>query len=237
MNNLIIFIIIIILLIIFLHRLCIKQSGKLEHLTPESDEAIQNVASLYNANKMTIGQLNSTGDVNAAGNVNVTGKVVAGQIIQAPSIQTPNGSIDTLSTGQIKLGNKWILSGGKDTGGSDDYWLRFLSPAGQYYGGIAASTFYDTSMANTIKGYIDGGFGTVGSMKNIKDNTRCPDGWDLTGEFGTGSLDDCGNRCRASFPTALCAQYRKSDGHCWCKSVMGFQPGTDTNFQAKLIPY
>ena len=219
MNNLTLFVIISIFVIICLSKIYIVYcKNNLEHLTANSDEAIQNLASLYNTDQLTIGKINATGKVES-------------EQIQSKFIKTD----------RLQLGDKWILTGsGKDAAGVDDTWLRFMNP-GQTKepagGGIAVGTIYDYSMANTIKGYIDGGFGTVGSMKNIKDNTRCPDGWDLTGEFGTGSLDDCGNQCRARFPTALCAQYRKSDGHCWCKSVMGFQPGTDTNFQAKLIPY
>jgi hypothetical protein len=40
-------------------------TNKLEHLTQKSDEAIQNIASLYNKDQLTIGSLNVTGEANA----------------------------------------------------------------------------------------------------------------------------------------------------------------------------
>ena len=66
MDNLTIFVIISIFLIICLAKLyivCFK--NKLEHLTAESDEAIQNVASLYNTDQLTIGKILAKGTVQA----------------------------------------------------------------------------------------------------------------------------------------------------------------------------
>jgi hypothetical protein len=59
----IIYIIISIFLIILLAKIFIQD--KLEHLTTNSDEAIQNVASLYNKDQLTIGNLNVTSNVTA----------------------------------------------------------------------------------------------------------------------------------------------------------------------------
>ena len=44
-------------------------SRSLEHLTNQSDEAIQNLASLYNKDELTIGKLNVTGDSSVTGNI------------------------------------------------------------------------------------------------------------------------------------------------------------------------
>jgi hypothetical protein len=66
MDNFNIFVIIGIFVIICLAILCIVCfKNKLEHLTMESDEAIQNLASLYNVDQLTIGKLNATGIVQA----------------------------------------------------------------------------------------------------------------------------------------------------------------------------
>jgi hypothetical protein len=61
MNKLII--IICVFLSIFLMKL--YSIEKLEHLTNQSDEAIQNIASLYNKDQLTIGALNVTGKATA----------------------------------------------------------------------------------------------------------------------------------------------------------------------------
>ena len=57
----ILFIVIIIAIIIIYYLI---SSKKLEHLTNQSDEAIQNLASLYNEDKLTIKDLNVTGNFN-----------------------------------------------------------------------------------------------------------------------------------------------------------------------------
>ncbi|MCJ7636270.1 MAG: hypothetical protein MUO21_02140 [Nitrososphaeraceae archaeon] len=58
MDNNTIYIIIIIFVIIFLVKLFTIR--KLEHLTQSSDEAIQNLASLYNKDQLTIGTIKAT---------------------------------------------------------------------------------------------------------------------------------------------------------------------------------
>ncbi|ARF10074.1 hypothetical protein Indivirus_12_2 [Indivirus ILV1] len=143
MNQEIIYLIAVVFVIIIVIKLLTMSKAKLEHLTSTSDEAIQNIASLYNKDQMTIGNLTATGTttLNNAKLNNVTAS---------------NGNIDTIKTGKLLLGNKWILTlDGKDTQGYDDHWLRFLDTNGGYPGGIAAGTFYDASMASTIKAYID----------------------------------------------------------------------------------
>ena len=137
MNKLTLFVIISIFVIICLSKIYIVYcKNKLEHLTVNSDEAIQNLASLYNTDQLTIGKINATGKVES-------------EQIQSKFIKTD----------RLQLGDKWILTGsGKDAAGVDDTWLRFMNP-GQTKepagGGIAVGTIYDYSMANTIKGYVD----------------------------------------------------------------------------------
>ena len=66
MNNLTLFVIISIFVIICLAKLYIVYcKNKLEHLSVSSDEAIQNLASLYNTDQLTIGKLNVTDTVTA----------------------------------------------------------------------------------------------------------------------------------------------------------------------------
>lgn len=65
MNKKTMYIIAIILVVIFIVKLLTMRKSKLEHLTPTSDEAIQNLASLYNKDKLTIGSMNITGTATA----------------------------------------------------------------------------------------------------------------------------------------------------------------------------
>ena len=74
MNNFTIFIVVSIFLIIYLIKLYIISTNNTEHLTSQSDEAIQNLASLYNKDNLTIGNINATGTVTA-------GTVTAGKLI------------------------------------------------------------------------------------------------------------------------------------------------------------
>lgn len=70
------FIVIISLMLVY-YKLCYR-SLNMEHLTTQSDEAIQNVASLYNTDKLTIGNLTVTNGI-STGSLNLlpTGIIVA----------------------------------------------------------------------------------------------------------------------------------------------------------------
>ncbi len=120
-----------IIVIIFVVILAIKwlSMQKLEHLTPTSDEAIQNVASLYNKDQLTITNLTATGNTSLN---NTTIK-----------------NADTIKTGKLFLGDKWLFSGVGDAGSNDD-WLRLLKTDGTnaYYGGLAAGRLYDARIGD-----------------------------------------------------------------------------------------
>lgn len=112
MTNTIVFIIILIFLMICLA--IVYSIKNLEHFTTQSDEAIQNVASLYNKDNLTIGSMNVTGETNT-GSMNVTGDTTTG----------------SLSTKKIQLGKQFdILSGLNDS----DTYIRI------YKRGIAPNT-------------------------------------------------------------------------------------------------
>ena len=58
-NQTIIIIVVIFLIILFVKLFITKRQDNFEHLTTQSDEAVQNLASLYNKDQLTIGQLTS----------------------------------------------------------------------------------------------------------------------------------------------------------------------------------
>jgi len=133
------------LLIIILSGFQINHSrtNNLEHLT--SDEALQNVASLYNASNMTIANLNVTGNLTVggtstlqtlsasnisasgigtvAGNLNVMGNTTTAGNLNV----TGNTTIKALNTsginntGTATVGGQIVATGGMTTGGSITY--------------------------------------------------------------------------------------------------------------------
>ncbi len=126
MNKETIYIIIIVLVIIFIIKLLTIRKSKLEHLTPISDEAIQNLSSLYNKDQLSITNLTATGNTNLN-----------------------NTAITNVKTNKLQLGDKWLFSGVGDAGANDD-WLRLLKTDGSnaYYGGLAAGRLYDARIGD-----------------------------------------------------------------------------------------
>lgn len=236
LTNIIIVIFLIILIMKLFNYYNKERFTGLEHLTLQSDEAIQNLASLYNQDNLTVGSLNVTRDIRAG---------------SIPIVNSTTGTInnlktDKLQTDKLQLGNKWLLSGNGDGYGNDD-WLRFLKTDGSsgYYGGIATGKLFvltDSNGNNTFDGDVGKALNTLNNRANnlqnyyrTRENVRCADGWDLTNSFQVSNIDDCANQCRSRFPdNGLCATFRKNDSQCFCKSISALT-GNDTNFQAKMI--
>jgi len=105
---------------------------KSEGLTIEgltSDEAIKNIASIYNTDKMTLTNLNVTGnaDLNKATIKNA----------------------DIIKTNKLQFGDKFLMSGVGDFYTNDD-WLRFMKADEKGYAGFAAQRLWTAD--NTING-------------------------------------------------------------------------------------
>ncbi|QKF94364.1 hypothetical protein QKU48_gp0906 [Fadolivirus algeromassiliense] len=113
-------IIIILTLILFILGITLYTSSKHSTESFTSDEAVKNVASLYNQNQLTVSNLTTTGDATI-----------------------PNAKINKLT-----LGTKWLLSGVGDNAANDD-WLRLTNTLGQpYAGGFAAGRLYDARVGD-----------------------------------------------------------------------------------------
>ena len=151
MNNQTIFIIIIIFLVIGLAKIYIIRNKNLEHLTVASDEAIQNLSSLYNKDQLTIGKL-QLGDKFIVSGVDAddTFKITKVSDKSLVDIAAKNITATDTKTDKIYLGKKWLISGVGDFYANDD-WLRFSNSANTGYGGgIAATRLWTTD--NTING-------------------------------------------------------------------------------------
>jgi hypothetical protein len=215
-------------------------------LTPISNEAIQNIAGLYNKDNLTLSNL-TTGGLNAT-DAKVTNTTGTNQ----------------LNANTIKLGNKWIITSGKDGWGYDDDWLRLGKADGSaaYGGGFAGNKLWASDSlyagsaningATTIGGALTvNNSATVHGAVNIAGELRAGNryisqrngmncaGYDMSnGQIpGTGSVQECLNRCRnASFGGDVGAATRRiSDGYCWCKTGCA-GPNLDRQFDS-IITY
>ena len=75
--------IILIILIVLIFVYCTAQKNNIEHLTSTNNidcscEAIQNIASLYNTQKMNVTEANITGNATITGNLSVSGGIGGG---------------------------------------------------------------------------------------------------------------------------------------------------------------
>jgi microcystin-dependent protein len=104
-NDLIPYIIVFILIVLLYIIFHLPQNGTNEHMTPQSNEAVQDVASLYNTGNMTVSNLTVTGSFN----------------------MLPTGVIVAWSGSSIPQG--WTLCDG--TNGSPDLRGRFIVGTGQ----------------------------------------------------------------------------------------------------------
>ena len=150
MNTFELIVIIIIFLIIFLVK--IYNIKKLEHLTTQSDEAVQNLASLYNKDQLTIGKINVVNDANLKNatieEAKIQNSTIQNGIIQNGTIQNgtiQNGTAKLLKMDKLQFGDKWLISATGDFY-TNDTWLRFMNAAGTGYADFAANGLWATKL-------------------------------------------------------------------------------------------
>ena len=197
-----------------------------------SDEAVQSIASLYNqGSNLTINQLTTTSNINLGGDMNMK----AGTKIN--------------STGRLNIGNDEILyllpkSGvviSKSTGGNGNLNVEGILTAPTLNSTTATISNLITQNS-TINGDLvakqtstfSGNLVANGRVKfRMLDNTAPPNGWDL-GDLNSTSAADCVTQCQNKYPNAISAGYRKSDRHCWCKSLIA-HGGTNSDWSTMFF--
>jgi len=226
-------IIIIVILLIFLYV-----KNDVENFT--NDEAIQNVASLYNSSMATVTNLKATG------NVTVDGGLTAGNYVYTKGNATGGTHFPWTDGNNYITSNNNILRGGPTTVQGD------LNVSG----GISAGNYLHTDSVNVTGNTNIGSLTTHGTATmnadinsnattNLKGNVniggktkfrtmngiRIEDGWSSYSQGGVPNINECANICMTK-NDALGALYLRSNGTCWCKQTTrlygGSQPDYDT---------
>ena len=215
-----------------------------EQFTLQSKEAEQNLDSLYNKDQVTIGTvklgnkwkmtgINSSTEEQQSNMLQIMD--TEGKLVQ---MDADDVNLDVINTDKLQLGEKWLFSGVGDAHGNDD-WLRIMNKDGtNYYGGVAAGRLYDARIGDLkdLSDGINGASNRLAQIEGVRNAAGCVDGYDLTGSFKAGDIDDCASQCKSRYgPACLCAM-RRNDGECWCKSFLGLYRVGDSTFQAKLLP-
>lgn len=150
-------IIIALLILMYLEKYTSK-SIDIEHF--DSNEAVQNLASMYNSDKITVKNLEVTGDVNIKGNTNITGNTTL----------TGNANITKAIIG------KWDIRDDKiGINGRGDLWLNetslfdFRGYNNAEYRNIGCKKLNATEIIESPKAKID----LVGLKSHVDGSKRC----------------------------------------------------------------
>lgn len=247
---------IVILIIIGILFLYFKSSKE----TFTNDEAVKNVASLYNSNMATVTNLRSTNNVtadtavttpqvNSGGRLHIAGPELLYLLNKSGVIVSGawggNGNLtvdgDTVLGKNVNVGGgivagNYVYSKGNGTGGTHFPWTD--------------GNNYITSNNNVLRGgptTIQGDFSTEGTT-NLKGNVnlnnkirfrtmngvRVEDGWDIYQQGGVADINACANICMGK-NTTLAAMYKRDSRDCWCKSTHSLYPNPDGNYDTVLF--
>lgn len=214
MNNIIILIIGVIIFIIILQKF--NNAIYVEHLT--NDEAVKNLASLYNTGNLTATNLTATGNLKSP-------KIQLGDKWVLSGVAGTDGNNDTWLR---LLDPNGQYAGGLAVG---QLWLR---PA--FNPDVAAALNNLNTRVTTAQNGVNNAQAGVNNaqVKGQQDiklfpGRRIEDGWDVRGDFQTSSFGDCVNQCKNN-KYALSALHRASDNRCWCKSIPAFGKTGDPNW-------
>jgi hypothetical protein len=221
--------IVIIVLIILAIVLYYKQVNYSEHMTPQSNEAVQNVASLYNTANLTATNINATGSLTSTGSLVASGPAtIAGTLQVGNNTLTPDGKLSLASNGSIYLpgNNNMDINGlhlgstmGVNTTGSGDVLNVFPNRDGKppYYF-IGSSGTFGIWDGKGIPFYIDN---QGRQISNPSITWKRGDNVDFSGRdirnFTTQSRDDCEAAC-ANNPTCTHATYNTNNS-CFLKRL------------------
>ncbi|MFW9949793.1 MAG: hypothetical protein ACFFKA_06675 [Candidatus Thorarchaeota archaeon] len=191
-----------------------------------NDEAVQNIASLYNQGKMSVTNLDvtnntNTKDLNVSGAVKIGDKLyVAGATDQAGSYYP--GAINIPAAATIASQGRMHIMGPE--------LLYLLNKdgviVGKAWGGNGNLHVEGRLSGPTIDSKTD-------KVDQRFDNMHCS-GWDLHKFKSTGEAD-CVAGCKGVHGALSCL-YKKSDKGCWCKSIRA-TGGRDSNYVTTIFAH
>jgi len=206
-----------------------------------SDEAVQNVASLYNSGMATVTNLRATTGITADASITSPSFTSPGRLhLSGPELLyllNKNGVIvgkewggngnlnvqgDTTVNGGVTVGN-YLYTKGNSTGGTHFPWTD--------------GNNYITSNNNILRGgptTIQGDLNISGRARfRTMNGVRVEDGWDMA-NFASADINSCANEC-SKRNTALSALFQRNNKHCWCKSTTRLYPNPDNNYDTVLF--
>lgn len=226
-------------------------SCETENMT--SLEAVENIASLYNSNNMTVGNLNVTGNGTINGDATIKGKLYAdGDIIMHGTnswlIRTPPDEkkmhivpmkgTDWDFSKQITIDENGVITG--PTIRSDLVTTSQLKADGRLH--IAGGELlYLLNTNGVMVGKEWGGNGNITVQGNASiwqnmevrgkfikrfDNIQAGDGGDIKALDNIANDNDCKNTCMNE-QGSYTALYNKPTKRCWCKNHMNMKGGNN----------
>lgn len=189
-----------------------------------SNEALANIASVYNGETLTANNITSSGNVNAnnltatnltATNLTATNSTTSGNtnanIINANNVNTKN-----FIGADIKLSKGWT---GYTDSGTDK--SEISNDTGSYKTLMVVGNKSNDPNGPRRVGIWDE-LDVNGKTKfRVMDNVQAADGWDIGSSTTVADFNTCANTCYGK--NVLCATFRKHDKQCWCKKIIGIQ--------------
>lgn len=227
-----------------------------------NDEAVKNIASLYNQSKLAVTDFTSTGTANlntakVAGISTFKGNATGGTYLpwqDGNNYITSNNNVlrggPTTIQGNLNannnatIGGDLIIGANLKSGGRmhiNPGEILFLLPKN---GAIVSKAWGGTGDLT-----VEGNTITSGNVTNngpIKNNNRMTfrtirnakpqDGWDIGNWTGVGDVNVCAQQCASKYNTALQASVYKPEGRCFCKATPSLNGnGMDNNWDTVIM--
>jgi hypothetical protein len=179
--------------------LCIGNNN--EYFT--NDEAIQNIASLYNASNFEITNAKITGALTAN-----TANVI--------NLATPTANITTLTAPTTNVTNFTTSNAIINSLTAPTANITNMNNTNANINNLTSPNANITTLTNTtgnINNLNVGGFAKF----RIRSGVQPADGWDVGSNMSATDINNCANQCFA-FPSALIAGFSKNDRRCYCKT-------------------
>ena len=193
-----------------------------------SDEAVQNVASLYNTGMATVTNLRATKDINVDG-------ILTSNHIRNPGRMHLSGDelLYLLNKNGVIIGKEWGGNGNLSVQG--DCSVAGTATVNQLMANKI--TAHSDILTNRIQSNVDISTGNLNVSGRAKFRTmagvRAADGWDIS-QPRASDINSCINAC-LPIPTALTAMWQRNNNTCYCKSNTQLYPNKDNNYDTAII--